>query len=467
MAKNSEAQAALDRLNAEYAVLKLKGKVRIVSWEQGEDRSTETPVFSAQAEMKTLFANQFVQLEVPTGDDGTKTVRKPLFNFWLEHPDRPTAIGVTMDPKGGRFVDGKLNLWRGYGAEPDFADWSLLHHHIVDVVCAGNQDHAEYLLRWIAWTLQHPTEPSEVVIVLRGRKGTGKGVLGRVLAELFGSHGMQISDRKHLVGSFNAHLLQVCLLFSDEAFWPGDKSAEGPLKRMITEPTLFVEPKGLDAFEVKNRLSIVMASNEGWVVPASEDERRYAVFDVADTHRQDFAYFDALNDQLERGGLSGFLGDMLYMDLGSWHPRQDVPVTKGLRDQQAESVSPLVNWLGELLEEGVLPFSVRDATGQVRRVVHKSDPALARPTLLLEVARVRDKRLQHLSDVALWTFLDEHEITKADDKRDSAGRYRRFPPLEQARQAFRERYPFWPEFSEPGAVWRFGGDEGFEVLPRP
>ena len=257
----------------------LKGKVRIVSWEQGEDRATETAVFSAQAEMKTLFANQFVRLEVPTGDGGTKTVRKPLFNFWLEHSDRPTAEGVTMDPTGGRFVDGKLNLWRGYGVEPDFADWSLLRHHIVDVVCAGNQEHADYVLRWIAWTLQHPTEPAEVAIVL--------------------------------------------------------------------------------------------------------------------------------------------------------------------------------------------PFSVRDATGQVRRVVHRTDPALARPALLLEVARARDRRLQHLSDVGLWTFLDQHGITKADDKRDKGGRYRRFPPLEQARQTFRERYPFWPEFSEPHAQWRFGDDEGFEVLPRP
>lgn len=48
--------------------------------------------------MKTLYANEFVQLEVPTGNGQTKTVREPLFKFWLEHPDRPTAIGVTMDP---------------------------------------------------------------------------------------------------------------------------------------------------------------------------------------------------------------------------------------------------------------------------------------------------------------------------------------------------------------------------------
>lgn len=470
MAKNSAAQAAFEELSAARAVVQMQGKVRIVGWEPTEDRGTEVPVFSTAAEMRTFYANKIVTVSTPTPDGGSKNVATPLFDFWLKHPDRPGAIGVTMDAKGGRFVDGRLNLWRGYGVERDFADNKLIHRHILEVICAGNEEHARYLTRWIAWCLQHPTEPAEVVVVLRGRKGTGKGEFGRMLCRLFGSHALQISDRKHLVGSFNAHLLQVCLLFADEAFWPGDKSSEGALKRMITEPTLFVEPKGIDGFEVPNRLSIVMASNESWVVPASEDERRFAVFDVSDAHRQDFAYFKALRQATELS-LGSFLDEMLTMDLGDWHPRQDVPATKGLVEQQAESVSPLVNWLGQILEEGALPFATRDSSGQNRRVVHKTDPALGRPSLLLEAARARDKRLQHLSDVAFWGFLEEQGIKKADDKRAATGRYRRFPPLKRAREAFSGRYPFWPAFTDPDADWRFSEDaaqsEGFEVLPRP
>jgi hypothetical protein len=90
---------------------------------------------------------------------------------------------------------------------------------------------------------------------------------------------------------------------------------------------------------------------------------------------------------------------------------------------------------------------------------------------LLEAARSRDKRLQHLSDVAFWNFLDDHAITKADDKRASSGRYRRFTPLKNARREFQARYPFWPSFSDPEAGWRFSEDaehaDHFEVLPRP
>lgn len=452
MNKHVSAKDALAELNQTRAVVQLKGKVRIVGFEPAEDRPGFVPVFSTPAELKTLYANRFINVKV-----GDVFQRKPLFDVWLKDANRPTAIGVTIDPKGDRFVDNRLNLWQGYGVAPEELNSApLLRRHIVEVVCAGNEEHADYLLRWIAWSLQNPTKPAEVVVVLRGRKGTGKGMLGRALARIFGAHALQISDRKHLVGSFNAHLLQVCFLFADEAFWPGDKSAEGVLKRMITEPTLFVEPKGLDGFEVPNRLSIMMTSNEKWVVPASSDERRYVVFDVADTRRKDFAYFTALKRELDGDSLEGFLYDMLEMDLGDWHPRMDIPETVGLAEQKAESAPPMVNWLGTVLDEGALPYALRDDNGNHVRIVHRDDPALARPGLLLQAARNHDRRLVHTSDVSFWAFLDEHGINKADDKRDAAGRYRRFPPLAEARETFREKYPWWPEFSNADADWQFG-----------
>ena len=44
-----------------------------------------------------------------------------------------------------------------------------------------------------------------------------------------------------------------------------------------------IEPKGIDSFQMPNRLKILMASNNDWVVPATADERRYFVLDVSDT----------------------------------------------------------------------------------------------------------------------------------------------------------------------------------------
>ena len=135
----------------------------------------------------------------------------------------------------------------------------------------------------MARAVQHPDLHAEVAVVLRGPKGTGKGTLGQILHRLFRHHAMQISNPAHFTGRFNGHLVDVLFLFIDEAFWAGDKVGEGTLKALVTEPTIPIEPKFVNLFQAPNRLKILIASNADWVVPATADERRYFVLDVADT----------------------------------------------------------------------------------------------------------------------------------------------------------------------------------------
>ena len=59
---------------------------------------------------------------------------------------------------------------------------------------------------------------------------------------------------------------QCSFLFGDECYGPKDKSAEGTLKRIITEDTLTIEAKGRDAIEEPNRLHVMLASNNESVI---------------------------------------------------------------------------------------------------------------------------------------------------------------------------------------------------------
>lgn len=451
MAKLPRAKDALAQMNEEHVVAKIGGKVRIVSWETrdiGGGRTAKVVAFSPVADMTTFYANRFVAVRSMDANGEPVSKRKPLFKYWMEHADRPTATGFTIDPKGGRFIDGRLNLWQGFGAEPKPGDWSLLRQHIADVICSRDEEHAQYLLRYIAFAIQNPTRPSEVVVVLRGKQGTGKGTLVTLLCDLFGAHGRQVSDRRHLVGNFNAHLMQTCFLFGDEAVWAGDKQAEGTLKRMATEPTLVFEQKGLDAYEGPNMLTVMMASNENWVVPVSDDDRRYVVLDVSDAHARDSEYFGRIRKELDSGGREAFLHDMLAMDLQGWHPRDDMPQTQARAEQQVESASPEVHWLGNLLGDGCLPGYARDGSGERQRVVHDTDPSLARSRPLWWAARTEQQGLRYMSEVRFGKFLATYGIVPDEGKRTSVGRYRRFPPLTELRETFRARHPWWPEFND-------------------
>ncbi len=60
--------------------------------------------------------------------------------------------------------------------------------------------------------------------------------------------------------------MNLIFMFADEAVFAGDRQGLGQLKRLITEPTIEIEPKGLPKRTVTNYLHILMASNEDWVI---------------------------------------------------------------------------------------------------------------------------------------------------------------------------------------------------------
>jgi hypothetical protein len=218
---------------------------------------------------------------------------------------------LVFNPGGPRETTNQLNLWRGFGVKAKAGKWPLMRAHMREVMAAGIEEQDSCNFRWMTWAVQNPGQQAEVALVFRGLKGTGKGTLGIALCRIFGPHGLQIANKKHLIGSFNMQMSQCSFLFADEAYWPGDKEGEGALKRLITEPTLTIEPKGLDLFTVPNNLRVMIAGNEEWITPASSDERRFAVNEVTADRKGDLAHFNALYAELSYGGLAAMLHDLL------------------------------------------------------------------------------------------------------------------------------------------------------------
>ena len=306
----------------------------------------------SKSDFRSAYENQLVERN-------DKLVSRA--DLWLRSPHRRTYKGIIFDPARELEHEGWLNMWKGWSVEPRPGDWSLLRELIRDVLTDGDPASFEYVLNWMAFMFQHPEKVAEVAVAFKGEKGTGKGTLGRALAKLAGASGLHIANPSQLVGRFNSHLQNCILLFADEAFWAGDKAGESVLKALVTEPTLIYEGKGRDAVMGRNHVHIVMASNNDWVVPAGMDgERRFAVFNVNEGRRGDREFFNALNRQLDEGGLAGLLHDMLARDLGDWHPRESVPQTEALAEQKLMSQSAEESWWDGLLEAGRLPNFLGD-----------------------------------------------------------------------------------------------------------
>lgn len=349
-AKEDAVDPHLRALNDEYALIEdLDGKCRIVH-EVYDPTTDRTRVAVQQRDDFTLFyGNRTVSVEIVTPKGDIAITQKPLGEWWLKHAQRRSYKTLEFAPnKNDPTV---YNLWQGYGCASTPGDCEPFLTHVKDNICAGNEEHYTYLVGWMARTVQQPEKNGQVAIVLKGDRGAGKSVFATEFGKLFGRHFIQVADAKRLTGSFNAHLRDSVVVFSDEALYAGDKRHEGVLKTLITEDSLSIEPKGREVKSVANCVHLIIASNEDWAVPAGALERRYLVLGVSSAKLQDSEYFRALKDQLNSGGREALLSYLSNYDLSEYNVRA-VPKTEGLQEQVERSLNDFEDWWLARLKDG-------------------------------------------------------------------------------------------------------------------
>jgi len=419
----------LIELNRKYSAIgDVGGKCLVLGWVPSKfDETIHIPSFQSFKAFQERYANRYVVINKKKGN-GWEEDSAQLGSYWLKWKARQSFDGIDLVPNGAGLLPGNvLNLWRGFAVEPKPGDWERMKAHIAEIIAEGDATQMEYIMKWSAWAVQHPGEQAEVAMVFRGDKGAGKGTFAHALRRLFGQHGLSIANSKHLVGAFNAHLRNCLLLYADEAFWAGDKQGESTLKTLITEPVVMIEQKGVDAMQWRNRIHLIMTANAEWVVPASHDERRYAIFNVSNRRMKDEKYFASLHADMANGGLSAMLHDLLHLDLGDWHPRR-IPNTKALREQKARSMSLLDSWWESILQEGCVPAAGKDAL----------DTAPAQ--YLMNHVRDFAPRLRDLTPTALGRFLADRGCIKLHK---TSGNAWRFPTLPEARSKWESHYQGW------------------------
>ena len=342
----SDLQELIDKFNEKYFVVGEMGKALIYEPQYDSSLGRRHYVPWSFEDFRKIYTNTSVC--VATIDD--KPIIKTHAQAWISNPGRKQYIGGTIfDPTGEHVGPNQLNLWDGFAYVPKPGKWEKLKSHIKTVICLDNQEHFDFLIKTLARIVQFPGEPGEVAIVMRGKEGTGKGILANTMVKLLGQHGFRISNANHLVGRFNGHLQDAVVLFADEAFFAGDKAHIGVLKALITEELLTLEGKYKTAVVTKNCIHLIIASNEEWVVPASLESRRFLVFNVSDIHKNDHAYFAEILNEMKSGGYGAMLYDLLAMDLTNFNHR-DVPFTIGLMEQRKQSLKPEYIWWQEVLD---------------------------------------------------------------------------------------------------------------------
>ena len=397
----SPEEKVVERLNEKHALIVQGGKSRVMKWSYikqhtdsgGIIKYPELDFMNAQ-DFRILYLND----KIPVGD-GSKS--EDSGTIWLSHPKRNEYDGIEFDPTNNE-VPKKgepWNMWcdwqtketgfkrfidmKKYNAIKDKTDaiskCKKYIDHIQDNICGnfvGKDKHkaVQYLTYWMADALVNPTK-RRPAIALRGGQGTGKGQFVGKFAEFFGYHYRHITQSNRLTDNFNWHLKDNLLLFSDEAFFAGDKAQAGMMKGLITERTRMIEKKYMDAQEVQNFTRLILASNEDWLVPSDWDDRRWFVIDVKPAQQQNTIYFGEMIAQWDDGGKEAFMWLMLEVvanepDFAHFDFEKEKLRTAAHIEQMIYS-NVAYGWYEDVLDRGF--FQYKDEDGKKARITLRDD----------------------------------------------------------------------------------------------
>ena len=186
-----------------------------------------------------------------------------------------------------------------------------------------------WVLKWIAYPLQHPGAKMESTLVLHGPQGVGKNLFFEALMSIYDRYGGVI-DQASIEDKHNDWASRKLFLIADEVVARSDLyHVKNKLKAFITGKTIRINPKHIQAYDERNHVNIVFLSNELIPVVLEEDDRRHGI--IWTPTKLKAAFYAALGQEIANGGAAALHDYLLKLDLGDFTPSTKPPETAAKR----------------------------------------------------------------------------------------------------------------------------------------
>ena len=280
----------------------------------------------------TVFDHQEHCL-VALGDMRDVCLSREIHRAWADHPEkklvRVTEVG--FDPA---CTDTSIhcNLWAGWPTTPQAGTCEYLLD-LLRYMCAGDSKPEElfrWVLRWLAYPIQHPGAKMKSALVIHGPQGTGKNLFFEVIMAIYGRYG-RVIDQSAIEDKFNDWASRKLFLIADEVVARSDLyHIKNKLKAFITGEWIRINPKNMAAYEERNHVNMVFLSNESMPVVLEEDDRRHAVIWTPAKLSRDF--YAGVQREIDSGGVAALHDHLLHLDLGDFDNTTLPPMTDAKRE---------------------------------------------------------------------------------------------------------------------------------------
>lgn len=253
---------------------------------------------------------------------------------------------VGFDPAG---TDRTIvcNLWGGWPTRPKEGTCDKLLE-LLDYLCSEegtDRQSFHWVLKWLAYPIQHPGAKMRTALIFHGGQGTGKNLFFESYMAIFGPYG-RIVDQAAVEDKFNDWASKKLFMIADEVVARQELfHVKNKLKGLVTGEWIRINPKNVSAHDERNHVNLVFLSNESQPLVLEKDDRRYTVIHTPEKLIPEF-YQDVRNE-LNAGGSAALHHYLLQLDLGDFDEHTKPPMTRAKKDLIEVSLDSVQRFLVE------------------------------------------------------------------------------------------------------------------------
>lgn len=226
----------------------------------------------------------------------------------------------------------KCNLFGGWPTVPKRGACQALLN-LLEFLCINERNAREiyqWVLRWLAYPIQHPGAKMRTALIFHGPQGAGKNLFFEAIMAIYGEYG-RIVDQAAIEDKFNDWASRKLFLIADEVVARQELfHVKNKLKHFVTGDWIRINPKNVAAHDERNHVNIVYLSNEHQPLVLERDDRRHLVIWTPPAEAPEL--YAAVRDEINNGGIAALHDYLLNVDLGDFTEHTKPPITDAKRD---------------------------------------------------------------------------------------------------------------------------------------
>jgi hypothetical protein len=306
-----------------------------------------------------------------------KEAKKFFLPTWEEDVNRKDYQRMDFIPDVDACPDYIYNMFKGFEADKfrPLAELTEAEKKIAGDGLAKILQHMNYLTggnlaflnNYLGWIVQNPSKKCGISLLFRDEDGllskgggTGKNLFFDELISknIIGeNYCVNVADNAELYGNFNSMFENKLFVFVEEASGKDNHQNADKMKANITRKRMVVKKKCVAEYDITDLANYIWATNNRNSIPIGLGNRRYAVFDVDASMRDNEKYFtelvEAINNPLVIWAFYQHLKAVKTYD-SPIQFQNNIPLTPAYLEMRKLNAPSYLKWIISEVEDGVL-----------------------------------------------------------------------------------------------------------------